>query len=269
MTRNHKVGLCLLVGVLGAVLAAALPVRGEAPPNPVVSDLAALKRSFSGLAAAGNGNPGGMETELARNRGKLDAVLGYARASATNQKALTSLLLTDLAAFSTRFAPGKAISETAFAGRPRAVERAPEYGLGIEAYLVTQLASESRSPALARRGLKGVCEAHSAVAHFFEEMALHDGVQSAESIAREKGELGGYGSGAGAEIAWSCERFMVRAHGSDAFVSLPGARRVIDDYWQWRKATLLERKQNAWLPVDYEHRTMGYVKKLVDALPAE
>lgn len=265
------VGMCLVgLACIGALslLPRGLATTGEVP-SPISETLEELRGSSIGMAAWGDDNPAEMETQLAENQEAIDALLDWARSSDENAEALSADLLSRLAGFTARFGPDVAVPEEVFDSRPWVFGENPESGLAVWSYVLLAMAEEQGSPALAARVLAEIHGVHLAVSHFFESMTLYDRALTAEAVAREKRENGGYLSTTGAELAWCCEQYMVRAAADGAFAEYGEADAVLADYMEWRDATMAERYLSGWLPSHYQHRTTEYARALADALPVQ
>jgi hypothetical protein len=258
------IGLCL--GLLFATTGA---WGAEGLPDTVVDTLASLKASFRGIAGYpySNGGPRGVVEDLAKHAAEVDGILGYARESRANREALATYLLADISNFTDRFRPGTVVDETLLAKSKWYTGETPWYGLTVDAYLLLELARDDGSPSFAKGALSSIAGAEQAIADFFRQRHLYLESQRPGQAGQGEEEVGPVGSTDGAELAWCCERFLVSSYPDERLASLPDASRVVVEYRDWRKSTLLKRGIEDWLPVDCEHDTMQYVRRLVAALP--
>jgi len=266
---NRLLGLIVLS--LGLLFAPTAASDADTPPETVVNTLGSLKVSFWGIAGGyypdSVGSPRGVVEDLAKHAAEVDAILAYGKTSPENRETLATYLLADLGRFTDRFKPETAVDETLLAAKWRNKGEVPWYGLTVDAYLLLELARDDGSPASARRALSSIADAEESIADFFRQRCLYQRSQSPDEAGQEE-EIGPVGSTPGAELAWCCERLLVSRYPDERFSSLPGASRVVAEYREWRKSTLLERHiEDDWLPVDLELDTMQYVRRLVAALP--
>ena len=109
----------------------------------------------------------------------------------------------------------------------------------------------------------------AACSYLFEQITIRTEPELLAEVEREKQETGGCGATPIAEVAWCCERFMVRAYLSNRYASRPDSAQVLSEYWQWRKKTIIAEGQGDWLPSRQQHRTLEYAGRLAETFPAE
>jgi hypothetical protein len=213
---------------------------------------------------------GQFAAELKRNAPAIDRILRYA-SSPGNADILADHLAGDLAAYSSRFMPGKKIDEQILGRRAwKPAYEHPDYGRGVQAYLLIENARLRRSTALTRKALVALDNAMLAASNLGTQAFLYHYPQMREELVRGQREHGGMITTLGAEIAWCCERFMTQMYLSDASWLPPSAMSILKQYWQWRKGVLsTEPGAGGMLAPSYQHRTMEYVRKLVRALPSD
>ena len=213
-----------------------------------------------------------LQEEVDRNRSTIDTILTYSKSSDENATTLADHLCASLGAYAERYKPGTESDEQTLRliVRPGVHDTRPDYGLNVEAYLLLEVvAQQERAPSFTRRALSTLYDVVLAQSYLAEKITLYKHPGDANEVAREKKEFGGYGMNIGAEIAWCCERFMVNEYIADEpHIPDPGLSGVTE-YWQWRKDTMVESGEAYWLRGSHQHRTMEYVKKIVEALPAE
>jgi len=211
-------------------------------------------------------DPMGMQLELKRNRPQIDTVLTFAVASHANGDLLANHLCGPLSAYAERFKPGSDIDERTLDGTRTVMGAEPEYGLGISAYLLLEVARQKSSATFTRRALNTLDGVVRAAAYFAERLALHRHPELADQIAQEKRELHGPGIPLGAEVAWTCEQFMVWASETeDCGIPEPGMT-VVEDYCRWRQETMANEVTPYCLYATHQYQTMAYAERLADAL---
>jgi hypothetical protein len=238
----------------------------EPLPSAVAEKLTALQTYFPG--SPDPADPRSMEGLIARFSADIEPVLAYGKQSSAAADAVAARLLGEIATFNNRFKPGSAIDEALLSKTVFVRGEIPWQGINVDAYLLLELARQTGSAARTKEALSAISDYGKACSYFFESSILHEQPDLAAEVAREKQETGGCGATPIAEAAWACESFMTQAYLTDAFASHPSAQAVVNEYWQWRKATIVEQGSGTWLPTRYQHTTLSYARKLADALPA-
>ncbi len=213
-------------------------------------------------------SPHMMQIEIERNSAQMRTIVTYSNSSDRNADTLGDYLCASLAEYAERFKPGTEIDEQTLSARSYVQGTQPDYGLAIQAYLLLEVARQKKSAPFTRRALSTLYDVVLADSYFAEKLTLYKHPDHSDYIAREKREFGGSGTNLGAEIAWCCEQFMVRASQFNRpRIPEPGMV-VIADYCRWRKDTLAIWGSPHYRDLDLSqrHRTMAYVKKLVAAL---
>jgi len=258
----------IVLAVLACSLAAMTMVSlasPQAPPETVVNTLSELKKHFAGMSDPDH--PGTMEHQVTRNDAAIQTILAYARQSREAGDGLAQYLLAEIDAFNARYRRGTVIPEEVVSKREWKRGEIPWEGIRVDAYLLLSLAEENGSATLTKRVLTTLRDYGAACSNLFEQITIRTEPELLAEVEREKQETGGWRATPIAEVAWPCERFMVRAYLSDRFASAPDSARVVSEYWQWRKETMIAEGQGEWLPTRYQHRTLEYVGRLGETLP--
>ena len=70
-------------------------------------------------------------------------------------------------------------------------------------------------------------------------------------------------------LLWCCDRFLADAYLADEPLGPDSAMDVVDEYWKWRKARMLEEQRLSCPSLDDLPEALDYLDRLIEALPQQ
>ncbi len=258
--KKLSILLLLICAVELSCIGATIPLQ---PPAGIAAKLNNLKWNFYGMAGVGgNFTHSSFQNELKKHSAAIEEIHQFTTATTVNEGAMADYLCSSLESFGERFKPGVEI-EDRFLQEYCWHGKEADYGVNIEVYLLMEIAKNRESVAFNKRVLTALYNAKRASSYIMAKYA--DKWWPTYTYTLEKIDSGE--TTLGTEIALCCEKFMVDAYMADvAPVSQSGVP-VINEYWQWRKKTMISDMCTKFLMSHYQNKTMEYVKRLIDVIP--
>ena len=227
-------------------------------PARVLQGIAVLQKAWEGEEVWHAGEPAALDAVERKAADHIAVLIGYADEDTEHGGLLAERCRTRLRVWIA--GPGAAEEQGVdYPGHPPLAE----------AYLLARLAALRLPDTSPRPELDALRDAAMGyVQSCNAEAAKHD-----PEVAKRVGEAGKYeviGIFVGtAELLSCCDRALAELYMAEGEVDPPAAAEIVDEYWKWRKARMLERRRSSCPPMSDMPKALEYLDRLVEALPEE